>query len=81
MGRPLNKKYFGNRNVGTGASGDDGLGGNRVSSVTIDTPGSYTTATTVTFAAPDLAGAGGVTATGTLVYEALSATVSGTMVG
>jgi hypothetical protein len=82
MGRPLNKKYFGNRNLGSSSTtADDKLGGKRVASITIDTPGSYTTATTVTIAAPDLAGAGAVQATGTIVYEALSATVSGTMVG
>ena len=82
MGRPLNKKYFGNRNVGSASTAaDNGIGGKRVASVTIDTPGSYTTATTVTFSDPDKTLLGAVTATGTLVYEALSATVSGTMVG
>jgi hypothetical protein len=76
MGRPLNKKYFGNRNVGSSSTtADDGLGGNRVASVTITTPGSYTTRPTVTFSAPDLAGPGAVTATGTTNMEALSATV------
>lgn len=80
MGRPLNKKYFGNRNTNTAATGDDGLGGKQVSSVTIDTPSSYTTRPTVTFSAPDLAGPGGVTATGTVTSESLSAvaTVAGT---
>jgi len=78
MGRPLNKKYFGNRNVGSSSTtADDGLGGNRVASITIDTPGSYTSATTVTISAPDLAGAGAVQATGSIVYEVLSATISG----
>lgn len=82
MGRPLAKRFFGNRNFGSASTAaDDGLGGSSVASVTIDTPGSYTSATTVTFAAPDLAGPGAVTATGSIVYEALSATVSGTMVG
>jgi len=78
MGRPLNKKYFGNRNVGSSSTtADDGLGGNRVASITIDTPGSYTSATTVTIATPDLTGAGAVQATGSIVYEVLSATISG----
>jgi hypothetical protein len=81
MGRPLNKKYFGNRNLGTTGTGDDGIGGSRVASVTIDTPGSYAGAAspTVSFSAPDLAGVGAVTATGTVVMEALSAvaTVNG----
>jgi hypothetical protein len=80
MGRPLNKKYFGNRNANTAVAGDDGLGGKQVASVTIDTASSYTTRPTVTFSAPDLAGPGGVTATGTVTSEALSAvvTVAGT---
>jgi hypothetical protein len=82
MGRPLNKKYFGNRNLGSASTAaDNGLGGKRVASVTIDTPGSYTTATTVTFSDPDKTLLGAVTATGTIVYEALSAVASGTMVG
>lgn len=77
MGRPLNKKYFGNRNTGSASTtGDDGIGGNRVASVTLNALGSYTTRPTVTFSAPDLAGPGGVTATGTVTSEALSATVS-----
>jgi hypothetical protein len=76
MGRPLNKKYFGNRNVGGTGTGDDyGIGGGFVDSVTIDTAGSYTSATTATFAAPSIPT--GITATGTLVYEVISATISG----
>jgi hypothetical protein len=82
MGRPLNKKYFGNRNVGTTGTGDDGIGGSRVDSVTLGTLGSYTTRPTVTFSAPDLAGPGGVTATGTVTSEVLSVTtVGGTQTG
>jgi hypothetical protein len=76
MGRPLNKKYFGNRNANTAVVGDDGLGGKQVSSVTIGTPGVYTTRATATFSAPDLAGPGGVTATGTVTMEALAVTVN-----
>jgi len=79
MGRPLNKKYFGNRNAGTSVSGDDGIGGNRVASVTLGTLGAYTTRPTVTFSDPDLLGAGGVRATGTVTSEILSVVVSGTM--
>jgi hypothetical protein len=74
MGRPLNKKYFGNRNIGSASvTTDDGIGGGFVSGVTITTAGSYLGAAqpTVTFAAPD--GVGGVTATGTTVMEVLSA--------
>ena len=67
MGRPLNKKWFGNENTG-------GIAGSGVASVTIDTAGSYTSSLpSVSFSAPNLAGAGGVTATGTVHGEALSA--------
>ena len=75
MGRPLNKKYFGNKNSpytdfqGT-TTPDSGIGG-RVASVTLGTLGSYTTRPTVQFSAPTLVG--GVTATGTVTSEALSA--------
>ena len=68
MGRPLNKKYFGNRNVGSSSTtSDNGIGGEGVASVTITNGGSNydPTTTTVTFSAPQLPG--GVTATGTAV--------------
>jgi hypothetical protein len=81
MGRPLHKKFFGNRNANTAVAGDDGLGGKQVASVTLGTLGSYTTRPTVTFSAPDLAGPGGVTATGTVTSEILSVVFSGTMTG
>jgi len=66
MGRPLNKKYFGNRNIGTAVTTDDGIGGKGIASVTIAGVWSgFTQATsTVTFSAPQLPG--GVTATGTV---------------
>ena len=76
MGRPLNKKFFGNRNVGTAVAGDNGLGGNQVASVTLATLGSYTTRPTAAFSAPDKTALGGVTATGTVTSEALSAAVT-----
>jgi hypothetical protein len=79
MGRPLNKKYFGNRNIGSASvTTDNGIGGGFVSSVTITTAGSYLGASqpTVTFSAPDKAAIGGVTATGTTVMEVLSAVVT-----
>lgn len=75
MGRPLAKRFFGNRNAGTAVAGDDGLGGKQVASVTVTTPGVYTTRATAIFSAPDLAGPGGVTATGTVTMEALEVTV------
>lgn len=67
MGRPLNKKYFGNRNIGSASTAtDDNIGGKSVASVTIAGVWSgFTQATsTVTFGAPTLPG--GVTATGTV---------------
>jgi len=77
MGRPISKKYFGNRNIGSASTtADDGIGGNKVASVTLGTLGAYTVRPTVTFSAPDLAGAGAVTATGTVTSEALSAVVT-----
>ena len=78
MGRPLNKKYFGNRNIGSSTSTtDSGIGGTSVASVTLGTLGSYTVRPTITFSDPDLLAEGGETATGTVVSEVLSATVVG----
>jgi hypothetical protein len=76
MGRPLNKKYFGNRNIGSSSvTTDDGIGGGAVASVTLNALGSYTTRPTITFSVPTLPGA--VRATGTITSEVLSATISG----
>jgi hypothetical protein len=78
MGRPLNKKYFGNRNIGSSTSTtDSGIGGTSVDSVTLGTLGSYTVRPTITFSDPDLLAEGAETATGTVVSEVLSATVVG----
>jgi hypothetical protein len=70
MGRPLHKKYFGNRNIGTTGTADNGIGGQGVASVTISgTWAEFASATTtVVFSAPQLPG--GVTATGTAVIAA-----------
>lgn len=79
MGRPLNKKFFGNRNIGSvSTTSDDGIGGQGVASAAITVVGSYTTRPTFTFTAPTLPT--GVTATGTINSEALSgvATTAGT---
>jgi hypothetical protein len=76
MGRPLNKKFFGNRNVGTAVTTDNGLGGNQVASVTLVTLSTYTTRPTATFSAPDKTALGGVTATGTVTSEAVTAVVT-----
>lgn len=64
MGRPLNKKYFGNTNYD-----NEGVGGEGVASVSVGFVGTgYTTGDVVTFSAPQIAG--GVTATGTVVASA-----------
>jgi hypothetical protein len=72
MGRPLNKKYFGNRNIGSASvTTDNGIGGSRVGSVTVagtNNSTGYLTGEAVTFSTPDLPG--GVTATGTVVATA-----------
>jgi hypothetical protein len=75
MGRPLNKKYFGNRNIGsTSVTTDNGIGGQGVASVTIaGTNNNYIAVPTATFAAPTLPG--GVTATAgaiTMVVKSVS---------
>jgi hypothetical protein len=87
MGRPLNKKYFGNRNIGTGGNqvggnnsnnqnyADDRIGGEGVASYGTIVAGSGWTATpTVTFSAPNIPG--GVSVAGTAHYKALSAAVA-----
>jgi hypothetical protein len=77
MARSLNKKYFGNRNTGSASTtADDGEGGGYVASVTLGTLSTYTTRPTATFSAPDKTALGGVTATGTVTSEALSAAVT-----
>jgi hypothetical protein len=79
MGRPLNKKYFGNRNIGsTSTTADDGIGGLRVATIATGTAGSgYSQGTTATLAAPGLSGAGGVTATTTVTISARIANGTG----
>ena len=79
MGRPLNKKYFGNRNVGTTGTADNKIGGEGVASYGSYVAGSgWTTQPTASISAPNIPG--GVTATGTFRYKALSfgATANGT---
>jgi hypothetical protein len=98
MGRPLNKRYFGNENTNdtgdnasnfgeldaqgnAGYTAGEGIGGDSVASVTITAAGTYTSALpTVAFSDPNLAGVGGVTATGTVHGKALTAvaTAAGT---
>jgi hypothetical protein len=78
MGRPLNKKFFANREYGSASSSaDDGLGGQSVSGISVGTAGTYTSAPTLTFPAPALATEGAVTATATPTFSVVSATISG----
>ena len=81
MGRPLNKKFFGNRNTGSASvTTDNGIGGGAVASVTLNALGAYTTRPTIGFSAPTIPG--GVTATGTVTSEVESVTaVGGAQVG
>ena len=66
MGRPLNKKYFGNRNIGsTSVTTDDHIGGEGIASITLGGTNSSTgwtnnSTTQATVSAPQLPG--GVTA-------------------
>jgi hypothetical protein len=66
MGRPLNKKFFGQTNI---AATGEGTGGEGVASVTIAAPiaADLTGTITVTFSAPQIPG--GETATGTAVVD------------
>ena len=66
MGRPLNKKYFGQTNI---ASTGEGTGGEGVASVTIAAPiaASMNTGATAVFSAPQIPG--GETATGTVTID------------
>lgn len=41
MGRPLNKKYFGNRNIGTTGTADNKIGGEGIASITWSNYGSW----------------------------------------
>lgn len=80
MGRPLNKKYFGNRNIGsTSVTTDNGIGGQGVASVTIaGTNNNYIAVPTATFTTADLPG--GVTATAgaiTMIVKSVSITNPG----
>lgn len=82
MGRPLNKKYFGNRDFGSPTTtDDDGLLGQSVTGITVSTAGTYTTAPTLTFPDPVLKTSGAVVATATPTFTAVSATVSGSQGG
>jgi hypothetical protein len=75
MGRPLNKKYFGNRNIGSASTAtDNGIGGQAVASIAVTgTFSGKTTATpyAVTISAPNLPN--GVQATATITFSSATA--------
>lgn len=77
MGRPLNGKYFGNRNPGstTSTADDYGIGGQFVSSVAVGNATGYSQGTAVTFGAPQLPT--GVTAVGTVSIYTANGNISG----
>jgi len=81
MARPLNKKYFGNRNVGTTGTGDNAIGGEGLAAFTLAGQlGSLIINDTysqpaLVIPAPSLPG--GVQATATVVWEVESITTSG----
>jgi hypothetical protein len=80
MGRPLNKKYFGNRNVGADGfyTGDEFIGGEGVGGVTPSNIGAYLERIpAVTFKTPSEPT--GVRATGTVTHvQAVGATINQT---
>jgi len=73
MGRPLNKKYFGNRNIGSTGTGDNGIGGEGIASITFSNAGTFAGNSNVdpitapALPAPSLPD--GVQATWTIAYE------------
>ncbi len=76
MGRPLNKKYFGNRNIGTNTT-DTKIGGEGVLSAAVSGPvAGYTTRPTITFTAPTIPN--GISATAVILSKAKSASIGGT---
>lgn len=85
MGRPLNKKYFGNRNIGTTGSGDNRIGGEGLADYTLAVQkGSLIINNTyaqpqLVIPAPTLPG--GVQATAEVVWEVESITPSNGLAG
>lgn len=75
MGRPLNKKYFGNRNIGSASTTADnyGIGGQGVATISVATAGSFVVTNTyknfplLNIGAPNLPT--GVQATADVVFE------------
>ena len=58
MGRPINKKYFGNTNAGSAStSSDNGIGGEAIASISISNSGTlYSQGITATITAPQIPG-------------------------
>jgi len=85
MGRPLNKKLFGNRNIGTTGTGDNNIGGEGLAAFTL--PGQKgSLIINATYSQPQLVIPAptlptGVQATATVVWEVESITVSNGLVG
>lgn len=83
MGRPLNKKYFGNRNIGSTGTGDDyGIGGEGLAAYTLAAQkgvvainNTYQEFPALTIPAPDLPS--GVQATATVVWEVNTVSLAG----
>ena len=70
MGRPINKKYFGNKNLGTAGRGDNFIGGEGISSIVVTntaTNAGYSTSTAVTWVASAPQLPTGVAASGTAI--------------
>lgn len=85
MGRPLSKKFTGNRNIGTTGTGDNGIGGEGLAAYTL--PGQKgSLIINVTYPQPTLVIPAptlptGVQATATVVWEVESVTVSNGLSG
>ena len=84
MGRPLNKKYFGNRNIGANRPTDDGIGGQAIGSITLGGTNNSTGFTNnstsqVTLSAPGVAN--GTTATAKITTYAAGALTNATTYG
>ena len=83
MGRPLNKKYFGNRNIGSTGTGDNyGIGGEGLAAYTLAAQkgvvainNTYKYFPTLTIPAPTLPS--GVQATATVVWEVNTVSLAG----
>ena len=83
MGRPLNKKYFGNRNIGSTGTGDNyGIGGEGLAAYTLAAQkgvvainNTYKYFPTLTIPSPDLPS--GVPATATVVWEVNTVSLAG----